>query len=320
MKNQQLPDHHYQRRSGTNLIVRLNTSPRLSIVLIILSYVILLIVSYSLGYLVGSSFGVKDITTFVISKTSATSRHSFPSSSEPQYSKYATQCAKQVPPEFVRQTIIDRVYNGTSPYEDFIPQKVASPLLPIKINGRGSYGMIYQSLIQDVRPRTIIKFRSSLVVSATNMANLTSQLGLKTQILCLDEFHSWPVFRDLFEDIAMPNGGILLLNQFIENVITQNATESIMPVPLSANLTSEKLCEWGIYGDLIEVNGGHDFHSAWSDINKAYKLLRPGGVLFGHNYFSSYYDKGVRQAVRLFARVNKFRVKTDGHHWIINSA
>lgn len=69
--------------------------------------------------------------------------------------------------------------------------------------------------------------------------------------------------------------------------------------------------------DLIEVDAGHDFHSAWSDINRAHKLLRPGGVLFGHDYFTSYDNRGVRRAVDLFAKVHGFKVNTDGEHWVI---
>lgn len=89
------------------------------------------------------------------------------------------------------------------------------------------------------------------------MANLTSQLGLETQILCLDEFPNRPVFRDLFEDTAMPYGDIMILNQFTGNVISRIATESILPIHLSTDATSAKLCEWGIYGDLIQAELMH---------------------------------------------------------------
>ncbi|KAG6382907.1 hypothetical protein SASPL_157376 [Salvia splendens] len=73
------------------------------------------------------------------------------------------------------------------------------------------------------------------------------------------------------------------------------------------------LCDWGVYGDLVEVDAAHDFHSAWVDINHAYKVLRPGGVLFGHDYA---WD-GVRKAVHIFARLHGFQIKLDGEHWIL---
>ncbi|XP_057517105.1 uncharacterized protein LOC130798221 [Amaranthus tricolor] len=323
MKNHQFPAQHHRCWSGTRLFSRLDTNPRFSVAVIIVLYVIILAMSYSLGYLVGSSFTIKDITTFVISRTPPPpSRNVVLRLSEPLSYKFVSQCAEPVPPEFVRQTIIDQVYNGKSPYEDFIPVRAtSSSLLTKKVQWWGSYEVIYKSLIHKVRPKTIIKFGSSLGASAAYIANLTSELGLETQILGLNEFRSLSVFRGLSEDIAMPNGDSVLLNQFIHDVISQNVKESVLPVPLAMNSDSEKLCEWGIYGDLIEVDAGRDFHSAWSEINKAYKLLRPGGVLFGHNYFSSYNDIGAKQAVRLFARANKFLIEEDQHHWMmVNSA
>uniref|UniRef100_A0A7C9EHC6 Uncharacterized protein n=1 Tax=Opuntia streptacantha TaxID=393608 RepID=A0A7C9EHC6_OPUST len=102
------------------------------------SYLILLIISYGLGYLRGSSLGVHRLSMLV-------------------HGRLATRCADSVPPERVRQTVIDRFYNGTSPYEDFIP--------PTTIN-------------------------SPLI------ANLTGRLGLKTQILCLGDFHEGPEYND----------------------------------------------------------------------------------------------------------------------------
>lgn len=152
------------------------------------------------------------------------------------------------------------------------------------------------------------------------MAELASGLGLKTQIICIDDFRGWPGFRDRFRDIKMVNGDVLLLYQFMQNVAQSNATESVLYVPFSTGSGLEKLCEWGVLGDLIEVDAGHDFHSAWSDINRAYKLLRPGGVIFGHDYFTSADNKGVRRAVNMFARVKGLQVQLDGQHWVIDSA
>jgi len=318
MKDQQQPSsHHNPTGAGTNLFSRSNRSPASYVVLIVL-YVVVLTASYCVGYLAGSSFNTKDISTFVISKTLSNPQPAVEKSSDREQSQPVTQCADPVPTELVRQTVINEVYNGKSPYEDFNPPHISLSIPTKGIKGWESYGAIYKSLIHKVRPKTIIKLTTLFGASATYMANLTGQLGLRTQILSFDDFHGQP--GDLFEDIAMPNGGAMTLDQFMQNVISENASNSILPAPLSTSVALERLCELGIYGDLIEVDAGHDFNSAWSDINRAYKLLRPGGVLFGHNYFASYHNRGVRQAVRLFARVNKFRVKANREHWMIDSA
>lgn len=90
-----------------------------------------------------------------------------------------------------------------------------------------------------------------------------------------------------------------------------------MPMPFSTGSALAALCEWGVYGDLIEVDAGHDFHSAWADINMAYAVLRPGGVLFGHDYFTAADERGVRRAVNLFARLKGLKVSANGEHWVL---
>lgn len=59
----------------------------------------------------------------------------------------------------------------------------------------------------------------------------------------------------------------------------------------------------GVYSDFIEIDAGHDFKSAWADINRAYRNLRLGGVIFGHDYFKEVDNRGVRRAVNLFAQM-----------------
>jgi hypothetical protein len=117
----------------------------------------------------------------------------------------------------------------------------------------------------------------------------------------------------------MINGEVLLMSQFMQNLVSKNASESVLPLPFSSVSALVKLCEWGVYGDLIEVDAGHDFLSAWSDINRAYRVLRPGGVIFGHDYFTSADNRGVRRAVNLFARIHGLKIKLDGQHWVIDS-
>ncbi|KAH7519433.1 hypothetical protein FEM48_Zijuj08G0035500 [Ziziphus jujuba var. spinosa] len=281
-----------------------------------IAYVFLLLLTYTLGYFSSSSFCSSPP----------------PPSSNPSIQQFAnlpnqldhfrvtTHCGDPVPSEVVRKTILDRVFNSTSPYDSFPPAYVRNLLLPKRIKGWGSNGAVFLHLIQKVRPKTIIEVGTFLGASAIHMAKLTRQLGLETQIICVDDFRGWPGFRDIFKDIVMVNGDVLLLQQFMQNVVYHNATESILPVPFTSSAVLEKLCEWSILGDLIEVDAGHDFNSAWADINRAYRLLRPGGVLFGHDYFTAADNRGVRRAVTLFGRIHGLKIKLDGQHWVIDSS
>ncbi|KAF3439806.1 hypothetical protein FNV43_RR18084 [Rhamnella rubrinervis] len=286
------------------------------------AYIILLLLTYTLGYLSASS---SSSTIFSSSPPppppSSSSIQQFVNlPNQLDHFRVTTHCADPVPSEVVRQTIVDKVFNSTSPYDSFPPAHVRNLLRKKRVKGWGSKGAVFEHLIRKVKPRTIVEVGTFLGASAIHMAELTRQLGLNTQILCVDDFRGWPGFRDRFKDIGMINGDVLLLHQFMQNVVYYNATESVLPVPFTTGAVLEKLCEWGIFGDLIEVDAGHDFNSAWSDINRAYRILRPGGVLFGHDYFTAADDRGVRRAVTLFARIHGLKITLDGQHWVINSS
>lgn len=94
----------------SNSFNRLYHHPISYFALLSLSYLILLIISYGLGYLRGSSIGAHHLSLLV-------------------HGRLATQCADSVPPELIRQTVIDRFYNGISPYEEFIPRSTSNSSL-----------------------------------------------------------------------------------------------------------------------------------------------------------------------------------------------
>ncbi|KAL5572189.1 hypothetical protein UlMin_021786 [Ulmus minor] len=236
-----------------------------------------------------------------------------------QFGQFTTQCSDPVPPELVRQTILDRVFQSTSPYDNFPSEYIGDLLSPSRVRGWGSQAAVFEHLITRVKPKTIIEIGTFLGASAIHMLNLTRKLGLETQIICVDDFRGWPGFRDRFKEISMVNGDVLLLQQFMQNVVTAGGSGSILPVPFSSGAVLDNLCKWGVFGDLIEVDAGHDFNSAWLDINRAFRILRPGGILFGHDYYSAVDNRGVRRAVNLFAQFHGLKVIADGEHWVMLS-
>ncbi|XP_073386700.1 uncharacterized protein [Physcomitrium patens] len=222
-----------------------------------------------------------------------------------------------MPPETIREFLINELFDGLSPYDLFPPKHVEALLRPEQIRGWGSNGTVFRRLMEEVKPRSVIELGSFLGASAIHLGTIAKELGLQTDIFCFDDFRGWPGFRrGKFADIKQQNGDAMLMNQFIQNVVSRNLAGSTLPVPFATVASLTSFCKWGIYADLIEVDASHDFHSAWSDINIAYRLLRPGGVMFGHDYFTAADKRGVRRAVDLFARLNNLRVEPDGQHWI----
>ncbi|PKA65778.1 hypothetical protein AXF42_Ash013193 [Apostasia shenzhenica] len=239
--------------------------------------------------------------------------------------RFRAHCADPIPQTLVIQTILDRLFNGSSPYAGFPSRETASFLLPpaARPRGWGSTNPVFSDLISSLRPLTIIELGSFLGASALHMASLTHNLSLPSLILCLDDFRGWPDLRRsrrLGRHLPpIHHADSLLLQQFMANVAAAGESGRIVPVPFSTSSALAALCNWGVYGDLIEVDAGHDFHSAWSDINMAYAVLRPGGVLFGHDYHTSADERGVRRAVTLFAKVNGLNLRAHGEHWVLSS-
>ena len=231
---------------------------------------------------------------------------------------FHTECKSQeISADAVRKFLIDELFDGVSPFANFPPKGVKGLIQPQRIKGWGSERKVFRRLMEEVRPRVVIELGSFLGASATHMGGIAKELGFKTDIYCFDDFRGWAGFRtgDL-ADIKQQNGNVMLMNQFMQNVISRNMTDTILPLPFSTVSSLSSFCRWGIYADLIEVDASHDFHSAWSDINIAFRLLKPGGVIFGHDYFTGADKRGVRRAVDLFASLNDLQVEPDGQHWI----
>ncbi|CAH8319078.1 unnamed protein product [Eruca vesicaria subsp. sativa] len=54
--------------------------------------------------------------------------------------RVTTRCGELVPPESIRQKVVDKLFNGTSPYVDFPPPHAGKYLRSKRIKGWGSYG------------------------------------------------------------------------------------------------------------------------------------------------------------------------------------
>ncbi|CAI0453837.1 unnamed protein product [Linum tenue] len=318
MKDHEIKSLHGNRRAPKRSICRsIFTSP--------LFYLTLALLAFFAGYYTATSTSSSSAaaTTNTINFPSRLAATTAAMTLPPEIDNFrvAPNCIDPIPTDLIRETLLTRVYGGASPFDNFPPPHVANSLRDRKLKGWGSKGAVFRHLIEEVRPKIIIEVGTFLGASAVHMATLTRQLGLDdTLILCIDDFRGWPGFREQFQFINHINGDVMLLYQFMQNVVYSNVTDSVLPLPFSTGSTLSRLCQWGVTADLIEIDAGHEFNSAWSDINRAFRLLRPGGVMFGHDYFRMGDNRGVRRAVNLFAQIYGLRVQTDGEHWVIHTS
>jgi len=256
--------------------------------------------------------------------TAVATATNYPRSPPHDLFRFREECGEPVPSEAVVPTLLEKLFDGESPYAGFPTPQTAALLHPAKARPRGwgSTGAVFAELIEAVRPEVIVELGAFLGASALHMAAVSRNLSLSPAILCVDDFRGWPAFRERFRrDVPPPrHGDALLLPQFMANVAAAGADAAarVLPLPFSTASALAALCGWGVYADLIEVDAGHDFHSAWADINLAWAVLRPGGVMFGHDYFTSADDRGVRRAVTLFAKVKGLTIRPHGQHWVLS--
>jgi hypothetical protein len=306
------------------------------------SFLIVFAIGYSLG-LLSSSIPpsrkpshttaiirprAKDVTTVVPESANGTGTAavtmSYPRSPPHDLFRFKEECGEPITSDAVFPTLLEKLFDGESPYSRFPPPHVAPLLHPAaaRPRGWGSTGAVFAELIEAVRPDTVVELGAFLGASALHMSAAARNLSLSPTILCVDDFRGWPGFRARFRRDVPPqrHGDALLLAQFMANVVAagEDARDRVLPLPFSTASALGALCEWGVRADLIEVDAGHDFHSAWADINLAWAVLRPGGVMFGHDYFTSADDRGVRRAVTLFAKVKGLTVKPNGQHWVLS--
>ncbi len=89
---------------------------------------------------------------------------------------------------------------------------------------------------------------------------------------------------------------------FLQNVVDNNLTDTIFPLPLSSLSAARMLgaLNWQI--DLIYLDSAHQSGETLSELILYYKLLRPGGILIGDDYKSFH---GVRRDLALFLELFK---------------
>lgn len=250
-----------------------------------------------------------------------------------EFIPHQTLCSARLSKQFVKSAILHNIFHGQSPYSDFPPPGISliktlvcflleffkfSGVQPYiesdRKKGWGSSDPVFERLIREVKPDVILELGTYLGASALHMANVSQRVGLSPLILCVDDFRGWiDPSHKIMKLVQMVNGQSVLLYKFIKNVLSENFQDMILPIPFSVDHATDFFCSSGIKADLIEVDAGHTFLSAWSDITSAFPLLSANGVMFGHDWK----NKKVRRAANLFADMNNMWLEKDGNHWIL---
>ncbi len=162
---------------------------------------------------------------------------------------------------------------------------------PPDLQGWGSNHSIFAETIGAVRPKLIVEVGTWKGASAVHMAKLCRDLGLKTEIVCVDTWlGNWQAWsRDAGgigsrEDLKIVNGLPRLYYQFMSNVIDTGFTNTITPLPLTGVAGAKLFEHFKLTPDIIYVDGDHEYESVLFDLRLWIKRLAPTGVLIGDDY------------------------------------
>ena len=182
-------------------------------------------------------------------------------------------------------------------------------LVPLDLQGWASDDPILAACIAKVRPKLIIEVGSWKGASAVHMARVCRDMGLETQILCVDTWLGGGETYDrhdslnkwIHESLRHEAGYPRLHQTFMSNVIREGFQDVIIPLPLPSTVAAEVIRLRGIQADMLYIDGSHEYDDVMLDLKAYWKLTKDGGIMAGDDYLA--WD-GVTRAVNDFVAQN----------------
>ena len=193
-------------------------------------------------------------------------------------------------------------------------------LLPEDSSGWNGKSELFKTLIEDLRPKTIIEVGTWKGQSAITMGNAIKNLGLSTKIHCVDTWLGAIEFQGFLKDthernLVLKNGYPQVYFQFLSNVVHHGLEDIILPFPNTSENGYRYFKENNVSPELIYIDASHEEDDVYRDITNYYNLLSVGGVIFGDDYISWV---GVNKSVNRFAEENNLTFDViENNFWLI---
>ena len=156
------------------------------------------------------------------------------------------------------------------------------------------------------RQLLIIEVGSWKGASAIHMATLAKKHGVKNfKIVCVDtrlgSYYVWMMKDDpdFYPSLNTHHGYPRLYYQFMKNVLHHGHEDVIIPFPITSNNGALFFKQVQINADVTYIDASHDYEDVAVDMKKYWKVLNPGGILFGDDYSIQFH--GVVRAVSEFS-------------------
>lgn len=138
------------------------------------------------------------------------------------------------------------------------------------------------------------------------------------EVLAVDTWLGSPGFfthPDLKENfISQLQNGISFYHVFLNNIFKSKMSHIVTPFRFASGATLHVLEYYSIMADIIYIDGDHSYAGAFQDITNFWNVLKPGGILAGHDYHLMTIKNALHS---FFQNVPVYSACAVGSEWII---
>ena len=159
-------------------------------------------------------------------------------------------------------------------------------------------------------------------LSSSVLGTIARERNDGSSVLCIDtwlgapEFWTWGI-DDPSRGTALQckHGYPSVFYTFTKNMKALRLENQVIPFPISSDQGFEVLRHYNAQFDLIYVDASHEENAVLRDIENAWTVLAPGGILFGDDY--SDFWPGVVSAVNRFIKSRNLKGINEEVIWYI---
>lgn len=157
---------------------------------------------------------------------------------------------------------------------------------------------------------------------------IASKFGSRLNALvCVDTWLGAPEFYTEFIDEpgrfsndVVENGWPQVFHVFTKNVKKRGLDDLVVPFPISSGQAPHVFGYYDIVFDGVYIDAAHEYEAVAADLAAYWKLVRPGGVMWGDDYdgqTGSEHCPGVKKAVDEFVAAHGVRFDVRGLQWMM---
>lgn len=208
-----------------------------------------------------------------------------------------------------------QIFGDHDPYAGFPVEDVQ-----VDKQGWGSDDRLFDQIIKELEPSLIVEVGSWKGRSALRMGRAARGANPAAELVCVDTWlgsHEHWNNQAWHASLGLQNGYPTLYRTFIRNVIDEDLTDIITPLPLPAEVAYLLLRRYGARPKLVYIDGDHAHRSVRRDLELYFDLLAETGVLIGDDYPHA---EGVARAVNEFVSARGLPLYSKPGKYLIDKA